>query len=300
MSWRVYPWALASCHVTLAPLAAINPFTDGKSALKFFEAGALGVPTIATSGARARAGDRARQERLAGRQREPNGSTRCRKLSTGKPPARLGAAARESVLESHSFDAHRGKLRELLESIAVSSRPGRQPAARALAWDEYTGRPEKWRRPVPQAAARSSSRALMRVLGNARDRRSRPRAGRGLARRACASTESASRQRRCAVAAASAIPSAAAGVAERAALRRRARFPASFGATGSDPALDSATSSRSRCVRSLPGAEAARAQATFRARARSCSGRAPRRARHHRAAQRAHPDQRRRGRSHVF
>ena len=46
--WRAYPWALATCRVVLAPMAVTNEFGNGKSALKYFEAGVFGVPTVAT------------------------------------------------------------------------------------------------------------------------------------------------------------------------------------------------------------------------------------------------------------
>ncbi|MGA9523941.1 MAG: glycosyltransferase, partial [Myxococcaceae bacterium] len=47
LDWRIYPWLMARCRVALAPLEVINDFTDGKSALKVFEAGVFGVPVIA-------------------------------------------------------------------------------------------------------------------------------------------------------------------------------------------------------------------------------------------------------------
>ena len=46
--WRALPQLIADVDVNLAPLA-ITPFTEGKSALKWVEASAVGTPTIASA-----------------------------------------------------------------------------------------------------------------------------------------------------------------------------------------------------------------------------------------------------------
>ncbi|MCA9257459.1 MAG: glycosyltransferase, partial [Phycisphaerales bacterium] len=46
VDWRVQPWLIALSRVTTAPLAWIDAFAHAKSALKFFEAGAVGVPAV--------------------------------------------------------------------------------------------------------------------------------------------------------------------------------------------------------------------------------------------------------------
>jgi 2-polyprenyl-3-methyl-5-hydroxy-6-metoxy-1,4-benzoquinol methylase/glycosyltransferase involved in cell wall biosynthesis len=48
MPWQDLPRALASLDINLAPLEMNNPFCAGKSELKYFEAAAVGVPTIAS------------------------------------------------------------------------------------------------------------------------------------------------------------------------------------------------------------------------------------------------------------
>ena len=48
LDWRVYPWLFARARLAIAPSAALNDFTHAKSALKFFEAGAFGVPLVAS------------------------------------------------------------------------------------------------------------------------------------------------------------------------------------------------------------------------------------------------------------
>jgi len=46
--WRVQPWSMNLARVNLAPLAVVNEFTHAKSAIKFHEAGVIGLPTVAT------------------------------------------------------------------------------------------------------------------------------------------------------------------------------------------------------------------------------------------------------------
>jgi GT2 family glycosyltransferase/glycosyltransferase involved in cell wall biosynthesis len=155
MSWKVYPWALGACHVTLAPLAAVNAFTDGKSALKFFEAGALGVTTIASP---AREFTRAIEHGQNGfiAQTESDFYDALTEALDPEVSERVGAAARKTVIDRYSFGSHRGKLREILESVA-SAPSGRQPAERAFVWDEYSGRPGK------VAEARASARRALEL-----------------------------------------------------------------------------------------------------------------------------------------
>lgn len=48
LPWRELPSVIAGVDINLAPLEAGNPFCRAKSALKYFEAGVVGVPTIAS------------------------------------------------------------------------------------------------------------------------------------------------------------------------------------------------------------------------------------------------------------
>lgn len=118
--WRVYPWAVAGCAVTLAPMAVVNAFADAKSALKFFEPGILGVPVVATPTAPFReaivdgttgflAGDpEAWEDRIR------------RALDPTVGPL-VGRRARAAVQAAHTHAAHRGRLAELLRPIAGRS-----------------------------------------------------------------------------------------------------------------------------------------------------------------------------------
>ncbi len=165
-SYKVYPWALGACHVSLAPLATLNAFTDGKSALKFFEAGALGIPTIASP---AREFEHAIEHGVTGWLAESESDWHDA-LSEALDPSvseRVGAAAREAVLARHSFPAHRGKLREILESVATPA-SGRQPAERAFVWDEYSGRTGKLAEARARARRAVEFAATMKALTAAR------------------------------------------------------------------------------------------------------------------------------------
>jgi len=48
LPWQELPMLLRRVDINLAPLELNNPFTEAKSALKFFEAAALSVPTVAS------------------------------------------------------------------------------------------------------------------------------------------------------------------------------------------------------------------------------------------------------------
>lgn len=48
LPWRELPFVIASVDINLAPLEPGNPFCRAKSALKYFEAAAVGVPTVAS------------------------------------------------------------------------------------------------------------------------------------------------------------------------------------------------------------------------------------------------------------
>jgi len=48
LPWRELPFLIAAVDINLAPLEPENPFCRAKSALKYFEAGVMGVPTVAS------------------------------------------------------------------------------------------------------------------------------------------------------------------------------------------------------------------------------------------------------------
>ncbi len=119
--WRVYPWLMARCRVLLAPLQTLNDFSNAKSALKVFEAGAFGVPVVASPTDEYR---RAIVDGVSGYlAREHSEWVRATtSLLDVDSSLRVGAAARTLALAEHSPRAHRHTLaRALLARAGVSS-----------------------------------------------------------------------------------------------------------------------------------------------------------------------------------
>ncbi len=138
MHWQDFAVAYAACHVTLAPLSVRNAFTDSKSAVKFFEAGAFSTPVVATP---VREMARAIEHQVSGlladtRSEWVSSILHCLDPHTSE---RLGAAARKSVERRHSSASHRGELHALLERVAVASK-GRAPSPSPLRPPDETGR----------------------------------------------------------------------------------------------------------------------------------------------------------------
>jgi GT2 family glycosyltransferase/glycosyltransferase involved in cell wall biosynthesis/SAM-dependent methyltransferase len=121
LPWREYPALMARCRVLLAPLAAVSPFTDAKSALKFFEPGILGVPVIASPIAEMKA---AIKDGHNGWLAESPQDWEDR-LAAAMDEARAretGARAREAVRAGHTGSSQRGVLGTLLAGLLLERR----------------------------------------------------------------------------------------------------------------------------------------------------------------------------------
>jgi GT2 family glycosyltransferase/glycosyltransferase involved in cell wall biosynthesis len=118
MHWRDFALAYAACHVTLAPLAARNAFTDSKSALKFFEAGAFFTPTVATPVAEMTASISHGETGFLATT-EDEWTAAVRSALAKETSARIGRAARLAVERGHSMASARGTLRAIVELYAV-------------------------------------------------------------------------------------------------------------------------------------------------------------------------------------
>ncbi len=135
--WRAYPFALATCRVALAPLATINDFTEGKSALKYLEAAAVGVPTVASPSAPFREAIRDGDTGFLAAS-EAEWLEAIRSALDGARSRSLGERAQREVRARFSFAAHRGELAALLGRLAGRS-TGPAPARLATDPDLRTG-----------------------------------------------------------------------------------------------------------------------------------------------------------------
>jgi GT2 family glycosyltransferase/glycosyltransferase involved in cell wall biosynthesis len=137
MHWRDVALAYSACHVTIAPLAAVNAFTNGKSALKFFEAGALRTPVVATPVREMAAAIVHGETGFLANDTEEwfLGITAALDPKTSSA---IGRAARLSVEKRHSAAAVEGRLFEILDRFAVAGQ-GPSPAATSLDAPDETG-----------------------------------------------------------------------------------------------------------------------------------------------------------------
>jgi O-antigen biosynthesis protein len=118
VTWQRLPRVLAAVDVNLAPLERDNPFTEAKSCLKYLEAAVVGVPTVASPRA-----DFVRVIRdgengfLA---QHPDAWQRALRelLESRDLCERLGAAAREDVLERHTTAARSPTTYEAFAGLA--------------------------------------------------------------------------------------------------------------------------------------------------------------------------------------
>lgn len=116
VDWRVQPWLIGLSRVTIAPLARIDAFAHAKSSLKFFEAGAVGVPAVVSpTEPFMDAITQGRNGYIAS-----DADAWFSAINTLLEPdvaKRVGDAAREAAIERHSIAGHRHRLRELFRSL---------------------------------------------------------------------------------------------------------------------------------------------------------------------------------------
>jgi GT2 family glycosyltransferase/glycosyltransferase involved in cell wall biosynthesis len=154
MHWKDFAVAYAVCDVTIAPLAVHNAFTDSKSALKFFEAGAFGTPTIATP-VREMAAAIAHGETGWLAETEAEWKASLVEALDRERALAVGARAKAAVLARHSSTAVRGELRAILERYAREVR-GPAPDPTPLG-------------PPDESGEQRLLKAALRPLGAARD-----------------------------------------------------------------------------------------------------------------------------------
>lgn len=161
--WRVQPWAMNLARVNLAPLAVINEFTNGKSALKFFEAGVIGLPTVATPAEQFQDAIRHGVNGYLADDADAwhESITACLDEETSR---RIGHAARQTALTEHTHAGHRHRLRDILLSVNGKAEYDDECRPLPVADAETTGAPN----PISRLAARGArTRAVIRIIRRA-------------------------------------------------------------------------------------------------------------------------------------
>ena len=130
LDWRALPAAIADFDISLAPLEFDNPFCHAKSELKWLEAAACGVPTVAVAtaafasaiedgGTGFLAADQAGWERALGAL-----------LADAALRRRMGDAARRAVVDGHATPARARSFEATLAEASSVLRPDRVPPRR--------------------------------------------------------------------------------------------------------------------------------------------------------------------------
>ncbi len=119
--FRVYPWLIARCTAVVAPIEEINDFTNGKSALKVFEAAAFGVPAVASPTSQYEAAIQNGATGYLASTAEEWESALLRLCARGESLS-MGARARRLALDEYSPDAYADAFaRQLLGFAGKSS-----------------------------------------------------------------------------------------------------------------------------------------------------------------------------------
>jgi glycosyltransferase involved in cell wall biosynthesis len=118
--WQRLPSLLATLDISLAPLERDNPFTEGKSCLKFLEAALVGVPTVASARRDfARVVDHGVNGLLADSPEKWDESL-ARLIDEPELRHGLGDRARDDVLSSHTTEATAFAARDALAGLVPS------------------------------------------------------------------------------------------------------------------------------------------------------------------------------------
>jgi glycosyltransferase involved in cell wall biosynthesis len=111
------PALLAQISINLAPLEPNNPFTEAKSCLKYLEAGLLGVPTIASPRYDFVTAIRDGENGLLADSPEVWHTGLSALIESPATRARIGAHAREDVLERHTTATRGRRLQTLIDDL---------------------------------------------------------------------------------------------------------------------------------------------------------------------------------------
>jgi glycosyltransferase involved in cell wall biosynthesis len=111
------PFEMARYDVNLAPLEVGNPFCEAKSALKFFEAALVDVPTVAGAPQPFGAVIRAGETGFLAEHAEEWYDTLERLVADAEQRAKIGRAAREVVLWDHGVEHRTQMVKSILDQV---------------------------------------------------------------------------------------------------------------------------------------------------------------------------------------
>ncbi len=114
--WRALPAIQAEADINLAPLELTNPFALGKSELKYFEAAACGVPTIASPTPSFKEAMRVNDNGLLA-ERDADWEATIRQLLDPAERERIGKAARDDVYSRYTPEVRATEFSALLTDL---------------------------------------------------------------------------------------------------------------------------------------------------------------------------------------
>jgi glycosyltransferase involved in cell wall biosynthesis len=119
--WEQLPGLLCRTSINLAPLEMNNPFTASKSELKYFEAGLLGIPTVASSVPAFQSAIRHGENGFLCSSTMEWIDALNRLITDSELRARIGNNARHDVLRRYTTRARAPEFRETLTAILSMS-----------------------------------------------------------------------------------------------------------------------------------------------------------------------------------
>ena len=122
LPWQELPRLFGKVDINLAPLELENPFTDAKSALKYFEAGIMGVPTVASDVRAYRASIKHGENGFLCRTEEDWVRCLSNLVQDERLRSEMGSLARAEVLENCTTRAGAPHLIDLARKIIQTSR----------------------------------------------------------------------------------------------------------------------------------------------------------------------------------
>lgn len=150
--WPDLPAQVAAVDVSLAPLEWRDPFVAAKGAVKYLEAAAVGVPTVASPTDAFRHATRDGETGLLAGDPPEWEAALARLVGDELRRVRLGAAARADVAARFAPAAQGRELRAILEEVAARVGGAAESPARADAGDDELALARRFRGEVARAA----------------------------------------------------------------------------------------------------------------------------------------------------